>query len=66
MSLLLPAHKVLISAALALGVILLVWGVVHGVARREQAGWVALAIGAVAVPACALYLRKLYRNPPIR
>jgi hypothetical protein len=66
MSALLQAHRVLISAAIGLSAILVVWGVVHGVVRHEPPGWVALGLGLVALPAGTLYLRKLYRNPPIR
>ncbi len=63
---LLTAHKILISAALALALILVAWGAVHGGARHESGGWFALALGLVTAPAAALYLRKLYRNPPLR
>lgn len=63
---LLQAHKILVGAALALGLILIAWGVVHGAQRGERQGWVLLGFGLVAVPLCALYLRKLFRNPPIR
>jgi hypothetical protein len=66
MSTLLQAHRILISAAIALGAILMIWGIVHGALRHEPAGWVALCMGSVAFPAGVLYLRKLYRNPPIR
>jgi len=62
---LLTAHKILVSAALVLGALLVVWGVVHGIVRHEPNAWISLAIGVVVVPLGALYLRKLYRNPPI-
>ena len=66
MSTLLQAHRILISAAVLLGGILVIWGIVHGALRHESAGWVALGLGSVALPIGALYLRKLFRNPPIR
>jgi hypothetical protein len=62
---LLTAHKILISAALALGVILAIWGVVHG-RRGDPGAWSVFALGVAMLPAGLLYLRKLYRNPPIR
>ncbi len=62
---LLTAHKILISAALALGAILVVWGVVHG-RRGESGAWGVFALGLAVIPIGALYLRKLLRNPPIR
>jgi hypothetical protein len=62
---LLTAHKILISAALCLGAIMAVWGVVH--ARRGDAGaWGVFALGLGMLPLGGLYLRKLIRNPPIR
>ena len=63
---LLTAHKILISAAMVLGVVLIVWGAVHGLARHEPGAWSAFVLGVVMLPAAALYLRKLKRNPPIR
>ena len=63
---LLRVHRLLIGSALAMSLVLLLWGVAHGVVRHEPRGWVALAIAALALPAGGLYLRKLYRNPPIR
>jgi hypothetical protein len=65
-SALLRMHRVLISAAALLALILIVWGLVHGLRRGEDAGWVALGIGAVALPLLSLYLVKVIRNPPIR
>lgn len=62
---LLTAHKILIASALVLGVILTVWGAVHG-ARGEPGAWVVFAVGVTLIPTLALYLRKLYRNPPLR
>jgi hypothetical protein len=62
---LLTVHKILISAALCLGVILAVWGVVHG-RRGEPGAWGVFALGLAVIPAGLLYLRKLLRNPPIR
>jgi hypothetical protein len=63
---LLTAHKILIGAAISLGVILTVWGAVHAVGRGESQGWGPFALGVVVTPAAVLYLRKLVRNPPIR
>jgi hypothetical protein len=63
---LLTAHKILIGAAIALGVILTLWGAVHALARGESQGWPPLALGVLVTPIAALYLRKLLRNPPIR
>ncbi|HZS36443.1 MAG TPA: hypothetical protein VFF06_06440 [Polyangia bacterium] len=63
---LLTAHKILVSAWLVLCAVMIVWGVVHAVLRREPHAWMVLAMGAVALPPGALYLRKLYRTPPIR
>jgi hypothetical protein len=63
---LLTAHKILVGAALGLGVVLTVWGAVHGIARGEPGGWGVMVLGALSVPACVLYLRKLRRNPPLR
>lgn len=65
-SALLQAHRILISAAILLGAILIVWGIVHGGLRHQPAGWVALGLGSVALPVGVLYLRKLFRNPPIK
>ncbi|HEX2569992.1 MAG TPA: hypothetical protein VH877_10585 [Polyangia bacterium] len=66
MSALLQAHRILISAAIVLGAILIVFGIVHGGLRHEPTGWVAFGLGCVALPIGLLYLRKLFRNPPIR
>ena len=63
---LLRFHRLLIGAALALAIVLVLWGAVHGVTRGEPGGWVALLVGGVAAPACALYLRKILLRPPIR
>ncbi len=60
---LLTAHKILVSAFLGLAVVLILWGIRH---RGQPNAWVAIAIGAVALPAGALYLRKLYRSPPVK
>jgi hypothetical protein len=59
---LLTAHRILVSFALGLCVVLIAWGIRH----REMTGslWV-LGLGACAFPLLALYLRKLYRNPPL-
>jgi hypothetical protein len=62
---LLTAHKILISAALCLGAILALWGVVHG-RRGEPGAWGVFALGLAMIPVGILYLRKLLRNPPIR
>ena len=63
---LLTAHKILVIAWLVLCAVMIAWGVVHGVLRREPQAWIPLALGAAALPPGALYLRKLYRTPPIR
>lgn len=63
---LITAHKVLIGAAIALGVILTVWGAIHAIGRGESQGWVPFALGAVVTPVAVLYFRKLVRDPPIR
>jgi len=62
---LLLAHKILISAALGLAVILAVWGLVHG-RRGEPGAWGVFALGLGVLPVGLLYLRKLIRNPPLR
>jgi hypothetical protein len=63
---LLTAHKILVGFALALGVVLTVWGALHGLVRHEPGAWSAFALGAAMLPVGAWYLRKLRRNPPIR
>jgi hypothetical protein len=65
-SALLKVHRVLIGAAIALSLVLIVWGVVHGARRGEDAGWFALGLGAVALLLLSLYMVKVVRNPPIR
>lgn len=65
-SALLRVHRVLIGFALALAVVLVVWGAIHGPGRGQSAGWVALGLGAVALPLGGLYLRKIIIRPPIR
>ena len=62
---LLTAHKILIAAALFLAVVLTLWGAVHA-SRGEPNAWIVLAVGVTGIPALGLYLRKLYRNPPLR
>jgi hypothetical protein len=63
---LLTAHKILVSAALGLGVVMTSWGAVHGLSRHEPGAWVVFVLGVAALPVGVLYLRKLWRNPPIR
>jgi hypothetical protein len=60
---LLTAHKILVVAFLILSVVLVVWGVGH---RSLPNAWVAIVIGAGVLPFGLLYLRKLYRSPPIK
>lgn len=55
---LLTAHRILIGAALALALIMGAWGA----SRRE---WPVVAGSAVAALACAWYLRRLLRDPPV-
>jgi hypothetical protein len=62
---LITAHKILISAALALGAILTVWGAVHG-RRGDPGAWGVFALGLAVLPVGTLYLLKLIRNPPLR
>ncbi|HEY7955461.1 MAG TPA: hypothetical protein VII38_09210 [Polyangia bacterium] len=63
---LLTAHKILVGFAIALAAILIVWGTEHGLRRQQPNAWVALALGAAMLPVFVLYLRKLYRHPPVR
>jgi hypothetical protein len=63
---LLTAHKILVGAWLALCVVMIEWGALHGIVRHEPNAWIPLALGAAALPPGVLYLRKLYRAPPIR
>jgi len=60
---LLTAHKILVGACLGLALILILWGIAH---RAQPHAWVAIAIGAVVLPTGALYLRKLFRSPPLK
>jgi hypothetical protein len=60
---LLTAHRLLVACALALSLVLAIWGARHR--DLPSGGWV-LALALVAMPLLGLYLRKLYRNPPIR
>jgi hypothetical protein len=62
---LLTAHKILISAFLGLSIIMFVWGMVHGF-RGDRNAWGVAALGGLAAPGAALYLRKLRRSPPIK
>jgi hypothetical protein len=62
---LITAHKILISAALGLALVLVLWGLVHG-RRGDHGAWVVFALGVTVIPIGLLYLRKLLRNPPIR
>jgi NhaP-type Na+/H+ or K+/H+ antiporter len=59
-------HKILVSATLVLCVVLIIWGAVHWFGRHEPNAWIPMALGAVMLPTGALYLRKLFRSPPIR
>jgi hypothetical protein len=60
---LLTFHKILVTAALGLAVVMVVWGITQ---RREPGANLVLAVGAAVIVPAALYLRKLYKNPPIR
>lgn len=60
---LLTAHKILISFALAMAAALTLWGASH---RRREGAWVALVLGVLMLPTLGLYLRKLFRNPPLK
>jgi 1,4-dihydroxy-2-naphthoate octaprenyltransferase len=62
---LLTAHRILVSAALALAVVLVAWGAVHGLVRHEPSARAVFVLGLVALPVGLLYLRKLWRNPPL-
>jgi hypothetical protein len=62
---LLTAHKILISAALLLAVVLASWGVAHGL-RGDRGAWGVAALGVALIPTAGLYLRKLRRNPPLK
>ncbi len=59
-------HKILVSAALALCLVLIAWGIVHSLVRHESGAWVPMALGALMLPPGVLYLRKLFRSPPIK
>jgi hypothetical protein len=61
---LLLAHKILITAALVLALVLVAWGAVHA-HRGEPGAWGVFALGLAMLPTGALYLRKLRRDPPI-
>ncbi len=61
---LLTAHKILVVAWLVLCVAMIAWGARH--ARDGRGGWIPLALGAAALPAGAVYLRHLYRRPPLK
>jgi hypothetical protein len=61
---LLTAHKILIAAAIALGMVLMLWGRAH--AAQERSATFALVLGAVAVVGGGLYLAKILKRPPIR
>ena len=56
---LLTAHRILIGAAIALGLVM----VAYGAGRGE---WLLAGGSGVAAAALSLYLRRLYRNPPGR
>ena len=59
---LLTAHRILIAATLVLQVLLMAWSVAH---RHREGTWMPGALALVTFPVLALYLRKLYRNPPL-
>ncbi len=59
-------HKLLIVFALLLSVVLIAWGSVHWIARREPGAWVVFFVGVCAAIAGSLYFRKLRKNPPIK
>jgi hypothetical protein len=63
---LLTAHKILVIAWLLLCVAMIAWGAVHGLVRHQPNAWWPLVLGAAALPPGVIYLRKLYREPPIR
>lgn len=63
---LLTAHKILILFTVLLGLVLVVWGVVHGVYRHEPDAYGVLVLGLLAWPVALMYFVKLFRNPPIR
>ena len=60
---LLTAHRILVAATMVLQVILILWSVAH---RDREGTWVPGVLAVVTLPVLALYLRKLYRNPPLR
>jgi hypothetical protein len=60
---LLSAHRLLVGAALVLQGLLIVWALRH---RDQPGARVTGVLAAVLVPVLALYLRKLYRNPPLK
>lgn len=63
---LLTAHKILVGFAIALALVLILWGCEHALVRHQPYAWVALVLGAVMLPIGILYLRKLYRHPPVK
>ena len=65
MSALLRVHKLLITMAIVLAGVFVVWGVVHAM-RGEKNAWVVAGMGLLLGPAAGLYLRKLRKNPPIK
>jgi hypothetical protein len=65
-SALLVVHRILITAAIVLGGLLVVWGIVHGLVRHEPGALYVMGLGLVVLPLGAIYLRKIRRDPPIQ
>jgi hypothetical protein len=61
---LLRVHKILVVSALALGLLMVAWGA-RALVRHEPGGLEVALIGALALVAGSLYLRKILRSPPI-
>jgi hypothetical protein len=60
---LLTAHRILVAASIGLQGLLVLWSAVH---RDRPGAWLPGVLALVTMPILALYLRKLYRNPPIK
>lgn len=61
---LLRVHKILVVSALALGLLMVLWGA-RALSHRQEGGVEVTAIGALALVAGGLYLRKILKSPPI-
>jgi hypothetical protein len=61
---LLRVHKILVVSAIALGLLMVAWGA-RALARHEQGGLEVILVGAAALVAGSIYLRKILRTPPI-